>query len=291
MKLLIPALLMLFSLSTYGAEKIIEPISPADNKPKIDFDDVAHQEQTKKPEGKDGPFFGVAFGTGWVQDYPGSESGRMRYLAIPTYKSKNLTIDQQDNVKGDLVERDRFQLSMSFIFLFPTQSNKIPIRQGMPDLDWTLQLGPELRIELFHHDFHTMYLRLPVRFVANTDFSSKFDYLDWNFAPSFRNIFDMGDKYGEIVTRLELEYASEGYSDLFYQVDQKYATPFRPAYNAKEGLLEYIVGVNYSYYNLFPWTVFAGANVYILNDARNRTSPLVRQKSNYSIFAGLIRYF
>lgn len=257
----------------------------------IDFDDKASAEQSKRPDGKDGPFFGVAFGTGWVQDYPGSESGRMRYLAIPTYKSKSLTIDQQDNVKGDLLERERFQLSMSFIFLFPTDSDKIDIRQGMPDLDWTLQLGPEVRIELFHHAFHTMYLRLPLRFVATTDFSHRFDYLDWNFSPGLRNVFDLGDEYGEFVTRLEVDFASEKYNDMFFEVAPQYATANRPAFDAKEGMLEYIVGVNYSYYNMFPWTVFAGANAYLLHDSENRLSPLVRKKANYSIFAGLIRYF
>lgn len=262
----------------------------SDEEKKIDFDDKAHQEQSKKPEGKDGPFFGIAFGTGWVHDYPGAEGGRMRYLAIPTYKSKSFTIDQQDNVKGDLVERDRFQLSMSFIFLFPTESDKTPIRQGMPDLDWTLQLGPELRFEVMHNSFHTMYLRLPLRFVAQTDFSHRFEYLEWNFAPGLRNVFDMGE-YGELVTRLDLDYASEKYSDMFYQVDPQYATPTRPAYNAKEGLLEYIAGINYSYYDLFPWTVFAGGNAYFLDNAENRMSPLVRRKTTYSCFVGLIRYF
>jgi hypothetical protein len=281
-------LLLLLPCSSWSDD---EPTLLDPKKYDIDFDDKAFSDQSKRPEAKDGPYFGVAFGTGWVQDYPGSESGRMRYLAIPTYKSKSLSIDQQDNVKGDLLERDRFQLSMSFIFLFPTDSGNIAIRAGMPDLDWTLQLGPELRIELFHYDYHTMYLRLPVRFVHTTDFSHRFEYLEWNFAPGFRNVFDFGDKYGEFITRLELDYASEKYNEMFFEVAPEFATTSRPAYNATEGLVQYIVGVNYSYYDFFPWTIFAGANAYFLNDSENRLSPLVRKKANYSIFAGLIHYF
>ncbi|MCC6137908.1 MAG: MipA/OmpV family protein, partial [Bdellovibrionaceae bacterium] len=228
---------------------------------------------------------------GWIQDYPGADQGRVRYLLIPTYKSKHLTIDRQDGIKGDLLERDRFQFSVSFSFLFPTDADKITGRAGMPDLEWTLQLGPELRIELMHNHFHTMYLRLPFRFVVNTDFYHKFDYLDWNFAPGFRNVFDLGKGVGEIVTRFEVDYASEAYNDLFYQVDAAYATASRPAFDAKGGIMEYIVGINYAYYDFFPWTLFIGANAYYLQNAKNRQSPLVFKETNYSVIGGVVRYF
>lgn len=240
---------------------------------------------------QDGPYFGLMFGTGWVQDYPGAAQGRPRYLLIPTYKSRFLTIDRHDGVKSDLVERNRVQLSLSFSFLFPTQSKDIPIRSGMPDLAWTFQLGPELRIELMHNNFHTMYFRMPLRFVVNTDFYHTFDYLDWNFAPGFRNIFNLGNKYGEIITRFEVDFASEKYNKLFYQVDEQYATPTRPAYNARGGFMEYIAGINYSYYNFFPWTFFGGTNIYLLQNSVNENSPLLERKTNYSFFAGVIRYF
>lgn len=258
--------------------------------PETDFDDKATPDQTKRPDSKDGPFFGVTFGAGWTQDYPGSKDGRMRYLAIPAYKSKYFTIDRQDGVKGDLVERETFQFSVSFMFLFPTDSEKIPARFGMPDLGWTLQLGPEFRIELFHNNFHTMYLRLPLRFVANTDFHHRFDYLDYNFAPGFRNIFDFG-KYGEVTTRIEADIAAEKYSDLFYQVDPQFSTASRPAFDAKAGLMQYIAGINYSYYDFFPWTVFAGANVYLASDSKNKKSPLFFKETNFSVLTGFVRYF
>ncbi|MCB9073481.1 MAG: MipA/OmpV family protein [Bdellovibrionaceae bacterium] len=246
------------------------------------------QESPKKPEES---FIGAGFGFGWIQDYPGAGQGRMRYLVLPTYKSKHITIDRQDGVKGELAEKDRFQFAVSFSFLFPTPSSKIPVRQGMPDLGWTLQLGPELRIQLTKNAFHSMYVRLPLRFVANTDFSHKFDFLDWNFAPSLRNNFYLGEGYGEISTRLELDYASEAFSNLFYGVAPQYATPTRPAYTAKSGLLEYIVGVNYTYYDLFPWMFFIGGNLYLMQNAKNRDSPLLVNPTNYSIIGGIVRYF
>lgn len=242
------------------------------------------------PTNNDGPFFGIAFGAGWIQDYPGAGQGRTRYLAIPTYKSRFLTIDRQDGVRGDLVEKNRYQLSISFSFMFPTSSENIPVRQGMPDLSWTFQAGPELRIELLDNTFHTMFLRLPLRFVINTDFYSKFRYLDWNFAPGFRNIFRFGP-YGELTTRLEMDIASEAFQDLLYQVDTEYATAQRPYFDAKGGLMEYIVGANYAYYNFFPWTIFVGANAYFMNNNRNIDSPLIVKKTNYSFLGGVVRYF
>ncbi len=235
--------------------------------------------------------WGLGVGAGWINDYPGAAQGRRRFLAVPTYKGRTITIDRQEGIKGDLIAQSRFKFSVSFSFLFPTKSKDIPVRVGMPDLDWTLQLGPELQIYLIRTPEHTMFVRLPLRFVATTDFSHRFQSREWNFAPSLRNIFHLKKGYGEIATRLELDYASEGYNDLFYQVAAEYATPTRPYFNAQQGLMETTVGVNYSYYDLFPWTFFAGANLYFLGDAKNRESTLLAKTRNASILFGMIRYF
>lgn len=235
--------------------------------------------------------WGAAFGTAWSHDYPSADQGRMRYLVMPTYKGKHFTIDRQDGVRGQLVDDSILKLSFSFIFLFPTKAKDMPVREGMPDLDWTFQLGPELQLYIHRSYFHTMYVRMPFRFIATTDFRHDFEYRDWNFAPGIRNVFYLGKGKGEITTRFDIDWASERYNDLFFQVDPKYATPNRPAYNARAGFLEYIVGINYAYYDSFPWTYFVGTNVYLVNNSINRESPLFRKNTSYNIFGGIIRYF
>jgi hypothetical protein len=235
--------------------------------------------------------WGVAAGGAWIHDYPGADQGHMHYLVMPTYKGKYVTIDRQDGVKGELVNDNRVKFSMSFIFIFPADSDKVPIRHGMPDLNWTFQLGPEMQVYLMRSFSHTMYFRLPLRFIATTDFRHEFEYRDWNLAPGIRNVFYLGPGWGEITTRLDFDIASESYNDLFYQVDPRYATADRPAYNARGGLMEYIFGVNYSYYDSFPWTFFIGANGYVTSVSVNRDSPLLLKTFNYSIIGGVIRYF
>lgn len=235
--------------------------------------------------------WGIGFGGGWINDYPGAGQGRTRFLAVPTYKGKTITIDRQEGVRGDFVSQSRVKFSVSFSFLFPTDSADIPVRQGMPDLDWTLQLGPELQIYIIRNDFHTMFLRLPFRFVASTDFARRFDSREWNFAPSLRNIFNLGKGYGEIATRLELDYASEGYNDYFYEVAPQFATATRPAFNAQQGLMETTVGINYSYYDMYPWIFFIGGNLYFMGDAKNKGSALLVKNRNASFLAGIIHYF
>lgn len=234
--------------------------------------------------------WGVALGAGWIQDYPGADQGRMRYLAIPTFKGKYLTIDRQDGVRGELIDDQIIKFSVSFMFLFPTASEKIPARQGMPDLDWVFQLGPEMQVYFSRTKHHIMYLRLPFRFVSTTDFKHRFDYRDWNFAPSLRNVFQI-DGYGEIMTRLEAEIASEAYSDFLYEVQPQYATASRPTYNARSGLLQYIVGAQYTYNENFPWSYSFGTNAYITKNAANRESPLLLRSVNYSFLFSVIRYF
>lgn len=235
--------------------------------------------------------WGVGVGFGWINDYPGSEQGRARYIVAPSYRGKNFTVDRQEGVKGSLINDSRFKLSLSFTFMFPTDSDDIPLRQGMPDLDWTLQLGPELQVYLIRTPNHTMFLRLPLRFAATTDFSHRFDYRDWNFAPSLRNNFKLGEGLGEISTRLELDYSSESLNDVFYEVAPAFATPERPAFDAKEGIMETIVGVTFTYTDFKPWMIFVGTNAYFMGDAKNTESPLLVKNRNYSYFMGLIRYF
>lgn len=242
-------------------------------------------------ESKTKAHWGAALGVAWIHDYPGANQGRMRYLVMPTYKGKFLTIDRQDGVKGELVSEDMLKFAISFSFLFPTSTDKIPVRQGMPGLDWVFQLGPEMQLYLFRSFFHTMYVRLPFRFAATTDFKHNFEYREWVLSPGIRNIFYLGKGRGEITTRFDIDYASERFNDYFHQVDQRYATPARPAFNAREGLLEYIVGINYSYYDSFPWTFFIGGNLYLMGDGVNRASPLMVRTRNYSVLGGIIRYF
>jgi MipA family protein len=234
--------------------------------------------------------WGLAAGTGWIQDYPGAAQGRMRYLALPTFKGKVFSIDRQDGVKGEFIDDRIFKFAVSFSFLFPTSSSKMPVRSGMPGIDWVFQMGPELQIYLYKSIMHTMYLRLPLRFIATTDFHHDFQYRQWNFSPSLRNNFLLNG-WGEIMTRLEFDYASEAYNDLFYEVAPQYATASRPAYDARSGLLEWIIGVTYSYNEVFPWGFSVGANVYLLQASANKNSPLLVKQTNYSVLASVVRYF
>lgn len=235
--------------------------------------------------------WGIAAGTGWISDYSGAGQGRMRYLIMPAYHSKFLTIDRQDGAKAHLLTENRFKFSVSFSFLMPTSSKDIPVRHGMPNLNLVLQLGPELQISLYKSTHFKMYLRLPVRFIVATDFQYKLDYLQWTFAPSLRTEYDFGIEYGKIGTRLELDYASQDYNSYFYGVDAKYATSTRPAYQAKMGLMQYILGLQYSYDAFMPLTLSLATNIYLMNDSANKNSPLLVKNEGYSLLGLAVYYF
>lgn len=235
--------------------------------------------------------WGIAAGTGWITDYAGAAQGRMRYLVMPAYRSKFLTIDRQDGAKAHLLTDNRLKFSFSFAFLLPTSSKDIPVRQGMPNLDLILQLGPELQIYLLRTDFFRMYLRLPLRFIVATDFRHDFDYLQWTFAPSLRTEYNLGNEYGKIGTRMEFDYASQAYSSYFYAVDTKYATANRPAYSAEMGIMQYILGLQYSYDALQPLTLSFSANIYLLNNTKNAESPLHVRDEGYSLLSLAVYYF
>jgi hypothetical protein len=235
--------------------------------------------------------WGLAGGVGWITDYPGAAQGRMRYLVMPAFHSKYITVDRQDGARAHLVNERRIKFSVSFSFLLPTSAQDIPVRQGMPDLDLILQLGPELQIYFLRSNTFNVYLRLPVRFIVATDFKSDFEYLQWTFAPSLRTEYNFGSKYGKLGTRLEFDFASARYQSYFYQVEARYATADRPTYHAKMGIMEYIVGLQYSYDHLLPVTFSASANIYLMRDAVNRNSPLHLRNEGYSFLGLMVYYF
>lgn len=244
-------------------------------------------EDTKESDGH----FGLAFGTGWIQDYPGADQGRTRHIILPLYKGTHFAIDRDDGAKGTLLRDQDYQFSFSFSFLFPTEAEDIPVRQGMSDIDWTLQFGPEIIRYLYQKKGYSVYVRLPLRVVFSTDFHSNFDDQGLFLAPSLRTEIPLPGDWGSITTRMELNFATQEYNAYFYQVDQEFATSDRAAYEARAGYLESILGLTYVYEESFPFSFFVSANAYFLGDSVNKESPLFVDSRNYSILGALIYYF
>lgn len=186
---------------------------------------------------------GVGGGALRIPDYRGAQNAHVYPypFAIPFYRGKYLRSDEQ-GVRGELFMSSRVKFDFSVDGNVPVKSGDVKARQGMPDLVPTFQIGPALNIKLWHslEEEKSIIAFLPVRFVTAVDFP-QLHHIGYTVSPqlSYHQKVDfLGGKWRVGLTG-GLEFGSEAFHDYYYQVDPQYATPSRPAYNAKAGFAGY----------------------------------------------------
>ena len=168
--------------------------------------------------------------------YRGSEDQQYYLLPFPylIYRGEFLRMDRE-GLRAKLFDTDRVQLNISANASAPASSDDSDARDGMPDLDPTVEIGPSLNILLARFsDNHKLKLRLPVRTVIATDLGDA-QQAGWIFNPNLK--LESRDVFGGWKTGLSLGplFGSGKYHAYYYAVDPKYATPARPAYNTSGG--------------------------------------------------------
>ncbi len=189
--------------------------------------------------------------------YRGSSERRAWLLPVPyvTYNGPFLKVTRE-SARGLLCRSERVEMDISFSGSVPSSSKDTQARAGMPNLDATFEVGPQLMFHLYYdaQKETNLDLRLPVRPAIATDFSH-FQHIGWVFQPQLdldlRNVAQSGWKLGLAGGPV---YADTRYNQYFYSVDPQYATPSRPAYAAPAGYSGYQVTVALS--KRFPgyWT-------------------------------------
>jgi outer membrane protein len=181
--------------------------------------------------------FGLGATAFALPDYRGSDESRGYLLPFPylVYRGDFVRVDRE-GPRAILFETLRAELDLSFGGSLPVKSSGNRARQGMPDLDPTLEIGPQLNWTLLgsRRSPSRLDLRLPVRVVAAADLDlTSLRHAGYTFYPHMQWIAPLA------AWDLELGggilYASEKYHRHFYGVDAQFATPERPAYDARAG--------------------------------------------------------
>lgn len=175
-----------------------------------------------------------------LPDYRGSDQQRSYVLPLPylVYRGDFLRLDSE-GITGLLFRSERVQLKMSGEAAMPTKSDENRARRGMPDLDFTVQVGPALEICLAKdaRSERAVLFRLPVRSVIATDLSS-WKGIGFVINPQLMlDLPNIGPGAGlDLRGTAGAYFASERYHDYYYEVAPKYAIPgSRPAYDARGG--------------------------------------------------------
>lgn len=217
-------------------------------------------------------------------DYIGSDEYRVLGSPFPyfVYHGRRVRIDREA-LRGRLFSHERVEVEVSLNGTIPVRSKHNDAREGMPDLDFSGEIGPRLRWILHRSEDRSrnVFLDLPVRAVFVSDFTY-LDHAGWTSSPAFRYT---GQHFGWTLDAIAgLEFADSSYHDYFYGVDERYATPERPAYSADAGFggTRLALGFNRRFGRLFTGVFTRYMN---LTGATFEDSPLVR--STNSVVAGL----
>ncbi len=216
--------------------------------------------------------------------YRGSAETRTDVLPIPylVYRGEHLKADK-DGVRGVLFDSDRFEVNLSLAASPPVDSDSIKVRQGMPNLKSSLELGPSVDVKLWQSSGHDAKLKLflPVRAAMTLESDPKF--IGWQFTPRLNldvtNPFDQAGWSFAVVGGPV--FGSREQHDYFYGVAPQYATAARPAFDAQSGFAG--MQVLSAIWKRFPSFWVGGFVRY--DDVRGavfENSPLVTQKSGFS---------
>lgn len=223
-----------------------------------------------------------------LPDYRGSDESRVYALPIPylIYRGETLKVDRQ-KVRGLLYSSEIVELDLSVSGSAPVRSRDNRAREGMPDLDPTLEIGPSLNVFLYRSMSGKLgvELRLPLRAVESFD-SRSVRHEGWLFHPHL-NVdlkgvlpgpgWNLGLLAGPV-------FGSRAYHDYFYGVRPELARADRPAFEAKGGYsgMQFVAALSKRFQSYWVGGFIKADN---LQDAAFIDSPLIKRK--YAIAGGV----
>jgi outer membrane scaffolding protein for murein synthesis (MipA/OmpV family) len=234
---------------------------------------------------------GIAGGGGFLPAYPASDQNRWRGLAVPyiIYRGNVFRADD-GGLRARTSLADGIELSVSASGGVNASSDDVTARQGMPDLEWLGELGPNLRFTLWRGEDEASPQRIvvdtPIRAVFSTDWSSV-SFRGFTFSPdiAYEHMHFLSP-FARLRVSAGVSFGTDRYADYFYDVAPEYARPDRPAYNAQAGYVGSRVTLSYRLPLNERFSVVAGGRIENFSGAANADSPLFRNEWNFSVVAG-----
>lgn len=221
--------------------------------------------------------------------YRGSEQREAYLLPFPylQYRGERLRWDREGG-RLRVLGAHRARLDLSLAASPPSDNEHDGPRQGMPDLDPTVELGLQLEL-LLHQDplgRHTWTLSSPLRKAVALD-GRHVQSLGWVWAPYMEY-----EHRGTWKTTVSVGpmFASEPYHAYFYQVHPTQVASGRPAYDAEAGYSGSRLTVGVSR-RLGRYWLGAFARYDNLSGATFADSPLVETEHSLMIGAGVAWVF
>ncbi|MEF8720311.1 MAG: MipA/OmpV family protein [Candidatus Accumulibacter necessarius] len=216
--------------------------------------------------------------------YRGSDQTSNFVLPVPyfTYHGDFFKADRH-GIRGSFFDSDRVDLSVSLALSPPGSSDDIRARSGMPNLEATFEIGPQMDITFWRSENRARFVKLLLPLRAAFTVESSPQDVGWVFHP--RVNMDITDLPGMPGWNLGLlagvVFGNQRQNAYYYSVAPQYATAMRPAYQAGGGYAgtQYLVALS----KRFPKFWLGGFARYDnLSGATFEESPLVRQKDYFA---------
>jgi outer membrane scaffolding protein for murein synthesis (MipA/OmpV family) len=240
---------------------------------------------------KEEPLWEAGFGVAAIHFpyYRGSAQERTYALPAPyfVYRGDIFKADRY-GMRGVFFKTERMDLNMSFGASLPVESEDIPVREGMPSLEPSVEIGPSLDVTLWRSagEGARLDIRTPLRAAITVESSPR--YIGAQFYPHAN--LDFSDAFGIPGWNLGVQagpvFTNSRYNRYYYGVPDEFARPSRPAYDPQGGY----AGVQFltSLSKRFPrYWVGAFVRYDTLSGAEFETSPLVTSKRYFAAGFGI----
>lgn len=250
------------------------------------FQAVAESAETETDAGVPEWELGVGVATYNLPAYRGSDDRTTSVVPFPyvIYRGERFRIDR--TIQGILFEGERVKLDISGKASPLVKSKDSDARQGMPDLDPTVEIGPSLEYLISDPDSaKRLSLNLAVRTVASIDFDDfSVSQRGWVMEPSIA--FQQPVKGLQFGVQTGLLVATEDYHRYFYDVDGKFASAGRPEFKSDGGYSGAYTTLSLNgRYKRLRWGVFSRYdNLY---GVAFDESPLLESKNNFTVGASV----
>jgi outer membrane scaffolding protein for murein synthesis (MipA/OmpV family) len=220
---------------------------------------------------------------GWQPAYPGSDQNLTSSQLLPyaIYRGSVLRVEG-GGVGMRAFETPRFEWDVSASGSFGSSADKVTARHGMQSIGTLVQIGPALRVNLGdlvsdRRDPRLTRLEFPVRAVF--DASNGLAHRGWTFEPRLSHTAWEGAE-SSLVLSASMLFGNHQLNDLFYGVAPIYATPERPAFVAKSGLVSTRFVASYRFRITDTLHLQLFGNIETVRGGANHASPLVLREQD-----------
>jgi MipA family protein len=214
-----------------------------------------------------------------VQQYRGSDQRLNWLIPVPyfTYRGDFFRSDK-DGTRAVLLDTEGFDFDISADGSAPVRSKDSRARTGMGDLAATFEIGPNVNVLLSKGPGWKLDLRVPLRAAFTVERRAR--RIGWTLTPVLNLDIDikgwnLGLQGGPIIS-------TQAFNGYFYDVPDTFVTVDRAAYRAKSGYGGWGLTVAGSR-RLGDWWLAAYSRVDSVDGATFVSSPLVKQRANFSV--------